>query len=71
MRVESKKSFILLKSLGLDQPYFGLSKRLIRLREKLEALHQDLRFLERCEKNGLIPDCVRRSINPPVIIRHS
>ena len=70
MRVESKKSFILLKSLGLDQPYFGLSKRLI-LREKLEALHQDLRFLERCEKNGLIPDCARRSINPPVSIRHS
>ena len=66
MRVRSKKSFNLLQSLGLDQPSFGLARQLVYHTEKLQALQQGLKFLRRCKKHRLTPNCVRHSFEPPV-----
>lgn len=66
MRVISQKSVNLLKSIGLDQSNFRLGRTLLNYTEKLENLHQDVIFLKRCKRNGLIPPCVWNAVKPPV-----
>ena len=65
MRVNSRKSFALLKSLRLDRSTFGFSKYIVCLTEQLETMRQSLTFLYRCKNKGIFPNFILHSVRAP------
>ena len=65
MRVRCKKWLAKLNSLGLDQSTLRLARNLVSLTEKLALLLQNITFLRRCKRHGIIPNFINNSINLP------
>ena len=71
MRVRCSQAFRLLSELRLDRSLHQTAKEVVGLNEKLSATYESLTFLQRCKKNGLVPNCVDNCINVSLGIKSS